>query len=101
MSFDADENDVIQEKQIETKVGPTYSNEPTIETFVHNNLPKDWKTPKGPSKNNIIRKINKEVSIRLKLYNLCDHVAFVSQLELEIVNDALNELMYLDYCNAK
>jgi len=35
--------------------------------------------------------IDKRVSTRLKLNNLWEHVAFVSQVEPKIINDALND----------
>jgi len=69
-----------------------------IETVVHNSLPKDWITPKGLSKDNIISDMDKGVSTTLKLDNLCEHVIFVSQVEpknsnlIFAMHDVLNQL---------
>jgi len=54
-------------------------------------LPKDWKTLKELSKDNIIGEIDWGVSIRIKLNNFFEHIAFVSQVEPKIVNDALDD----------
>jgi len=54
----------------------------------HNNLPKEWISPKGLLKDNIIDEINPRVSTRHKL-TYCEHVTFVSQIEPKNVNDAL------------
>jgi len=53
-------------------------------------LPKDWIQPRGLSKDNIIGDIKQGVSTRRRIV-FCEHVAFVSQIELKNVNDALND----------
>jgi len=49
---------------------------PEPKIVIHNNLPKDWRTPKGLSRDNIIGEIDKEFSTRLKLHNYCEIVAY-------------------------
>jgi len=60
----------------------------STEKAADSNLPKEWIEPKGLSKDNIIGDIEQGVSTRCKLA-FFQHVAFVSQIELKNVNDAL------------
>ena len=54
-------------------------------------LPKEWRTPKNLQMENIIGNIEREVSTRSRLRNLCNNCAFVSQVEPKTVNDAIND----------
>ena len=90
MLKEVDEEDMILKKHSKIVNESTEKEIQTIETTIHNNLPKDQIAPKGLSKDNIIGDINKGVSTRCKL-NLCAYVAFVWQVEPKNVNDALNE----------
>ena len=78
---DVDKEDMIVEKQVETKDENSYTRELTTELAVPKDLPKDWKIPKGFSRNNIIGEIDNGVSIRLKLNNFHETIAFVSQVD--------------------
>ena len=54
-------------------------------------LPTDWIMPKNMSLDNIIGDISKAFSTRRQLSYFCLNVAFVSQLELKSVSDALKD----------
>jgi len=54
-------------------------------------LPKEWKTLRDLTLDNVIGNIEKGVSTRNSLNNLCERMAFVSQEEPKILNEALKD----------
>jgi len=90
VSKNADDEDILLKKKSITVNESTKRETILTETTINNNIPKEWITPKGLSKDNIIGDINQGVSTRHKL-SYCDHVAFVSQIEPMVVNDAFND----------
>jgi len=56
---------------------------------VNANLPKEWKTPKDLTLENVIENIEKGVSTRKSLNNLCETMAFVSRVEPKNLEEAL------------
>jgi len=61
--------------------------EPTVSA----DLPKEWKTPRDVTLDNVIGNIEKGVSTRNFLNNLCETMAFVSQEEPKNLNEALKD----------
>ena len=90
----ADEEETTLEKKFATELESTVGNQSvekeiqSTEKAANSNLPKEWIEPRGLSKGNIIGDIEQGVSTRRKLA-FFQHVAFVSQIELWNVNDAL------------
>ena len=54
-------------------------------------LPKEWKIPKDLTLDNVIGNIEKWVSTKKSLNNLCETMAFVSQVEPKYLNEALQD----------
>ena len=54
-------------------------------------LPKEWKTPRDLTLDNVIGNIEKGVSTRKSLNNFCETMAFVSQVEPKNLNEALKD----------
>ena len=54
-------------------------------------LPKEWKTPRDLTLDNVIGKIEKGVSTRNSHNNFCRTVAFVSQTEPKSLEEALQD----------
>ena len=54
-------------------------------------FPKEWKTPRDLTLDNVIGNIEKGVSIRKSLNNFCEAMAFVSQVEPKNLNEALKD----------
>jgi len=90
VSKNADEDDMLQEKQSVTENRSTKKEKQPTEIAADNNLPKDQIKPKGLSKDNINCDIRQRVSTRCRLV-FCEHVAFVYQIEPKNVNDVLND----------
>ena len=61
------------------------------ESTVNAGLPKEWKTPRDLTLDNVIGKIEKGVSIRNSLNNFCRTVAFASQIEPKSLEEALQD----------
>jgi len=61
------------------------------ESTVPGGLPKEWKTPRDLTFDNVIGNIEKGVSTRKSLNNFCEAMAFVSQVEPKNLNDALKD----------
>ena len=61
--------------------------EPTVSA----GLLKEWKTPRDLTLDNVIGNIEKGVSTRKSLNNFCKTMAFVSQVEPKILNEALKD----------
>ena len=61
------------------------------EPVVNADLPKEWKTPKDLTLENVIGNIEKGVSTRKSLNNLYETMAFVSQVEPKNLNEALQD----------
>ena len=84
------ENNSVAKKQSAIKNQSIEKEKQPTKKAADNNLPKDWIGPRRLSKHNIIGDIKQGVSTRRKLV-FYEHVAFVSQIELKNVNDALND----------
>ncbi|XP_068498531.1 uncharacterized protein [Phaseolus vulgaris] len=54
-------------------------------------LPKEWKTPRDLTLDNVIGNIEKGVSTRKSLNNFCEAMTFVSQVEPKNLNEALKD----------
>jgi len=61
------------------------------ESSVSADLPKEWKTSRDLTLDNVIGNIEKDVSTRNSLNNLCETMAFVSQEEPKNLNEALKD----------
>jgi len=61
--------------------------EPTVSA----GLPKEWKSPRDLTFDNVIWNIGKGVSTRKSLSNFCETMAFVSQVEPKNLNEALKD----------
>ena len=55
------------------------------------NLPLEWRVRRNLSLDNVIGQIHKDVSTKNSLNLLCEHMAFVSQIEPKTVQEALND----------
>jgi len=54
-------------------------------------LPKEWRTTRDLSVENIIGQIKEGVSTRSTVSNFCRHTTFVSQVEPKTIKEALND----------
>ena len=79
----------LQQPESKTTADPSSGAAATSSSAIE--LPTDWTVPKNMSLDNIIRDISKGVSTRSQLSQFCLNVAFVSQLELKSVSDALKD----------
>ena len=61
------------------------------ESVVNARLPKEWKTPRDLTLDNVISKIEKGVSKRNSLNNFCKTMAFVSQVKPKNLEEALQD----------
>ena len=61
------------------------------EPVVSADLPKEWKTPRDLTLDNVIGNIEKGVSTRNSLKNLCETMAFVSQEEPKNIDEPLRD----------
>jgi len=61
------------------------------ELVVTAKFPKEWKTPKDLTLENVIGNIEKGISTRKYLNNFCETMAFVSQVEPKNLNEALQD----------
>jgi len=61
------------------------------ESVVSADLPKEWKTPRDLTLDNVIGNIEKKVSSRKSLNNFCETMAFVSQVEPKNLEEALRD----------
>jgi len=59
------------------------------ESVVNARFPREWKTPKDLTLDNVIGKIEKGVSTRNSFNNFCKTMAFVSQVEPKNLEEAL------------
>ena len=65
------------------------------ESTVNAGFPKEWKTPRDLTLDNVIGKIEKGVSTRNLLNNFCITVAFVSQIEPKSLEEALQDCNWI------
>jgi len=70
-----------------------YANDSHVvkESIVSADLPKEWKTPRDLTLDNVIGNIEKGVSTRKSLNNLCETVTFVSQVMPKNLEEALRD----------
>ncbi|XP_068466648.1 uncharacterized protein [Phaseolus vulgaris] len=64
--------------------------------YALNGLPKEWKTPRDLTLDNVIGNIEKRVSTRKSLNNFCEAMTFVSQVEPKNLNEALKDMARLE-----
>jgi hypothetical protein len=74
--------DQVNEPQDEEKVLPPTNNE---------ELPKSWNIAHSHPKEFIIGEIEQGVSTRSKLKNICNNVAFLSQIEPKNINETIED----------
>ncbi|XP_068467219.1 uncharacterized mitochondrial protein AtMg00810-like [Phaseolus vulgaris] len=87
-----DEQNIIL-KKLETcpeKQLIDYAKQP-VEILQQNELPKEWSIPRDHSVDNIIGQIQKGVSTRRTVSNVCRHMAFVSETEPKSIGEALKD----------
>jgi len=63
---------------------------------VNSGLPREWRMPRNLSLDKIIGQMHKGASTRRTLNQLCEHIAFVSQIEPKTVADALEDNNWID-----
>ena len=69
-------------EQNENRTGKLGTIEKKIDLFEHQiDLPLEWRVPRDLSLDNVIGEIHKGVLTRSSLNLLCEHMAFVSQIE--------------------
>ena len=73
------------------KEEPASSSHQEDERSIENELPKEWRVPKHHSLDQVIGEVTQGVTTRNSLRNACNHLAFVSQIEPQNINDALND----------
>ena len=66
-----------------------------ISTKMPKEFPREWRTEKDLSLDNIIGEISKGVSSRSRLKVLCKNMAFVSQVDRGNINEALRDELWL------
>ena len=94
-----DESDCYVPKSVLDEPGVDYlrtilqKNQSSVvkESVVNAGFPKEWKTPKDLTLDNMIGKIEKGVSTRNSLNNFCNTMAFVSQVEPKNMEEALQD----------
>jgi len=67
------------------------SSKQPVEILQLNELPKEWRIPRDLSVENIIGQIKEGVSTRSSISNFCRHTAFVFQVELKSIEEALKD----------
>ena len=86
-----DQNTSLKNLDNNTKIQPIESSIQPIENLQQKDLPKDWKVPKDLSIDNIIGQIHKGVSTRRHMAEFCNHTAFVSKIEPQLVCEPLKD----------
>ena len=76
------DKDHVDEPKEEEKASPPTNNE---------ELPKSWKVVHGHPKELIIGEIERGVSTRSKLKNICKKMAFIIQIEPKNINEAIED----------
>ncbi|XP_068476793.1 uncharacterized protein [Phaseolus vulgaris] len=84
----------ILQKNQSSDIDTTNSNV-VKESIVNAGLPKEWKTPRDLTLDNVIGKIEKGVSTRNSLNNFFRTVAFVSQIEPKSLEEALQDINWI------
>ena len=85
---DEDANFQDKDYALEAKV-EEHEQSKEISTTTPKDLPREWRTQKDLSLDNIIGEISKGVSTRSRLRILCINVAFVSQVEPRNIDEVL------------
>jgi len=62
---------------------------------ISSGLPKEWRVPRNLSLDNVIGQVQKGVSTRSALNQLCQHMAFVSQTKPKTIADALEDSSWI------
>jgi len=92
-NFAEDDEQIISIEKLEScpeKQSIESANQP-IEILQQCDLPKEWRILRDLSVDNIIGQIQKGVSTRNFVSNLCKHMAFLSQIEPKSVGEALKD----------
>nr|KYP55915.1 Retrovirus-related Pol polyprotein from transposon TNT 1-94 [Cajanus cajan] len=92
-----DLTDLLDQPPLESEPSEKPKESESIETTkkTSEQLPKEWKTSKDLSIENIIGNIAKGVSTRRSIKNICNTMAFVSQVKPKIINEALHDEHWL------
>ena len=89
------ESTTLEEKKQDEKANPKESLQPQISNESHEDLPKEWRISKHHPIDNIIGDISKGVITRNALRDACNHMAFVSQIEPDSIDEAINDEHWL------
>jgi len=89
--------EICEPPEIQLTEPKNQSVETTVGTDVINSgLPIEWRLPKSLSLDNVIGQVQRGVSTRRLLNQLCEHMTFVSQVEPKTVAEALEDINWIN-----
>jgi hypothetical protein len=89
------ESTTLEEKKEDGKVKLEEPLQPQASHKPHEDLPKEWKISKNHPIDNILGDISKGVITRKALREVCNYMAFVSQIEPISIDEAINDEHWL------